>query len=449
MAGRGRRKRLSGGRTRQNRPASPTPSDHSQSASELAESSSAPSLFNTTFSTYRVSPLYLGAQPLTRQRLQVLAQRLRDLVVGDVVRGIEVGLEGDDTTMPRAGALELVDISWVTLAAILGLNPDSAGRPPSRDLSSDVVELSDNLWDGATREWIVRRAGRRKVLHISLRYENTLCTAMLLPPLDGDGGQADIAGGPLDSESFLVLPLLLVRMPAPLRPVIIDFLSTTFDCRVSPLRLGTRSLVTSLERWMATDGSLARDTPAKDVVLSLGFAMPITETRGPETDEAKQVELGLRSVDVIISASELDGFHSTGGELTGHTVSAVGSKRKPSWEEDLTKRRKLAGRLYEEGWEWRRAQADGGVEAIEQPFLEALGRYFDAHLALNLFDPRVKVTRIACGGFVMSEGRVKIFPPGEKGSDMDQPGPAVDLLEVLIGKAMGRAPEGVATVRAV
>lgn len=443
MAGR-QRNRLSGGRTRRERAASPALSDdHSEPATELSESSPPPPFFNTTFSTYRVSPLHLGAQPLTIARLEVLAQRLRDIVVGDVVRGVEVGLEGDDMGMPRAGALELVDISWVTVASTLDLDLEShaAGRSPSRDLSGDAVEPSVARQGTGAEEQSIRRAANKRALHISLAYENTLCTALLLPPVDEDGASIQPARKSLGSENFLSLPLLLLRMPAPLRPVIIDFLSTTFDCRISPLRLGTRSLVTSLELWMETISSLDGYSSAKDVVLSLGFDVPIPETRNSEADDAKYGELGLRAIDVIISASELDRFYTVGSKLSDQAGSRGGSKRKPGWEEDLTKRRKLAGRLYEEGWEWRRDGDDSDATAVDQPFFEALGRYFDSHLALNLFDPRLRITRIACEGFVMSEGRVKIFPPQGGGRSENQMGPVMDLLGILTGRATGRGPE--------
>ncbi|KAK0710642.1 hypothetical protein B0H67DRAFT_262869 [Lasiosphaeris hirsuta] len=49
-----------------------------------------------------LSRLHVGRSPLDAQRLQALAQRLRDTLVGDVVRGVEVGLDGEDHVMGRA-----------------------------------------------------------------------------------------------------------------------------------------------------------------------------------------------------------------------------------------------------------------------------------------------------------------------------------------------------------
>ncbi|KAK1765964.1 kinetochore complex Sim4 subunit Fta1-domain-containing protein [Phialemonium atrogriseum] len=467
MARRGRRKRFSTGRTRRPRPDSPAPSDNSQptasSSSSFASSPPPPPFYNTTFTTHRVSPLHLGANPLTAARLRALANRLRDVVVGDVVRGVEVGLEGagdDDAAaaMPRAGALELVDIRWVAVGAVLGggldddADTDGAGggrrrRSPSRELGNDAREAEVVGWHGHG----LGRLARARALHVELRYENSLCTALLLPALgvEGDGaaaaGAADGYAGP-----FVEMPLLLMRMPALLRPVVIDFLCTTFDCRVSPLRLGTRSLVAGLERWM---GASAGGVVDKDVVLGLGFSAPVVEAGDMGKDEAAEAGragLGLRAVDVIVSAAELDRFCSAGERVAGEPAREA-SRRKAGWEEDPAKRRRLAGRLYEEGWEWRRGgDGGGGRTGAGQPFVEALGWYLDRHLALNLFDPRVRVTRIACGGFVMSEGRVKIFAP-ERGGDAAMSverrmGAVVDLLGILLEKAAGRAAEEVTPV---
>src|ERR1700761_9004372 len=77
-------------------------------------------LFNTSFSTYRVSPLYVGGKrALDDARLHVLAQRLRATLVGDVVRGVEVGLDGGGEDL-NLGALERVELRWVEAAALLG-----------------------------------------------------------------------------------------------------------------------------------------------------------------------------------------------------------------------------------------------------------------------------------------------------------------------------------------
>jgi hypothetical protein len=344
--------------------------------------------------------------------------------VGDVVRGVEVGLDGEDRIMARAGALEAIDMGWETVGSVLGLDPRSV----------------DDQTEGLTTRRL-KAASRREALHISLRYESALCTALLLPRLDGSEEEdAGLVEGSTDgdllfpaskgaraaeSSHFRALPLLLLRMPTPLKSVITDFLCNAFDCRISPLRLGTKTLVSNLERWISVADRLSSGSTSKDAVLTLGFSIPEV-VDGVQT--ADTVNLGLRSIDVIIPAVDLQDFRNAGLKPT---------KRKGTWENSGSKRRKVDGHLLEDGWEWR--GKDAGSQ-VSQPFTEALGAYFDEHLALNLFDSRVRITKVACGGFVMSEGRLKLFPPpgddGERVATTEHMRAVVDCLGDLLDKAM-------------
>ncbi|OIW32307.1 hypothetical protein CONLIGDRAFT_554224, partial [Coniochaeta ligniaria NRRL 30616] len=405
-----------------------------------------PPFFNTTFSTHRVSPLYVGAEPLNQDRFSALAKRLRDLLVGDVVRGVEVGLDGDGGVMARAGALEAVDLGWSSLASVLGIDREimdsingEEGRPASRDLGSDIGVAPDPVWDGGVTSRRLRSVSSRQALHISIRYEGALCTALLVPVLGGeeDTGLGDdleegvdgagiflpVPPNGLDSNTpvnpghFCNLPLLLFRMPTPLRSIIVDFLSSTFDCRISPLRLGTRTLLTNLERWITVSKLMSGSAASKDVVITLGFSLPVSASPYPETDEPRTADLGLKSIDVIISPSELHRFRDEG---TKHKPpdAAGKSKRQVDWTEHAVKRRRVDANLLEEDWDWRyKMRVDtnpSGSIAAPYPFTEALGTYFDEHLALNLFDSKTKITKVACGGFVMSESRMKLFSPPER-----------------------------------
>jgi hypothetical protein len=337
---------------------------------------------------------------------------------------VELGLDRDDQTMPRAGALELVEMRWVLVGSML-------------DLDDSWLEADDDR-----RRRLARGALRGRALHISLRYENTACMALLLPRMDGVAHARRS-----DSPNILNLPLALFRMPAPLREVVTDFLCTTFDCRVSPMRLGTKTLVTSLERWMAGEGPARKEAAmvaamAKDVVVTLSFAIgPSLEKThiDTEADESavKPDEVGLRTLDIIVPAADVGRLHRTGKKLPpSRDHDTPGStKRKRSWELDINKRRRLAGggSLYEEGWEWRLQPSQ------EHPLMEALGLYMNEHLALNVFDPRIRVSRIACAGFVLSDARVKMFEPSAVGREDDvkdhQRVAVLDLLAILIGKA--------------
>lgn len=463
-------------RRRQNRspdPASPTPDRDQSPADEFDDASPIP-FYNTTFSAHRVSPLYLGKEQLTPDRLQTIAQRLRDRLVGDVVRGVEVGLGpgGGNWGLARAGALERVEMRWVGVADLLDVAREELE-------SWDADDDGTAAWRRATGELLGKRA-----LQVSMHYELASCTALLLPSLTGEGKDRTDARGKtqffigagtdhggagqqlVDPDRFLTLPLLLLRMPAPLKTVVADFLSTTFDCRVSPMRLGTRSLVGSWEAWIRSAGLPARGPLAKDVVLSLGFHVPPPPDKatiapgqpsgdGDATASAHH-HLGIKSVDVIIPAAELRRFTVAGQQMTGNHHKRPASTEW-GWQDDLRKRRRLAGRLYEEGWEWRGASCDGDGDGDgdgharpgQQPFTEALACYLDEHLGLHLFHPGVRIVKIACGGFVMSESRLKMFAPAGPGpvedgtpSLLGQRGAVWELLGGLVGKAQVQAAVG-------
>lgn len=426
----------------------PETSSPSHASTSFALDDNAPPFLNTTFTTHRISPLFTGAHPLTQFRLEVLSRRLRDLLVGDVVRGVEVGLDrgADDAALRRAGALELVSMGWVRLESLVGRYVGEDGDEAMADetgLSLDSVGTSP---------------GKRRGLQISLQYENAECAALLLPaprstPSAATPAEAHMAtpdsifgfgaGGPNDDDAdFLRLPLLLLRMPAPLRTVIVDFISRTFDCRVSSLSLGTRSLVGALERWLGDSRMPTKGPFAKDVVLTLGFYAPtvtqhqrrqkkgakMDQTEGAEDDgqgsKVTETTMGLKSIDVIIPNSDLRRFARAGSnfeagmlaEAEGHDMDVFGR----------AKRRRLGGDEDEESWTWRRSEQFGAAseDMQPQPFTEAVAQYIRQHLALDMFHPAVRVIKVACGGFALSEGRVKIFgvvPSNGKADGLSDP----------------------------
>ena len=372
-----------------------------------------------------------------------------------MVRGVEVGLDrgADDGAMRRAGALEEVGIGWVRLESLLGRyvgGEDEHGRHASRDLGSDEADASGLSAGGPP--------GARRALQISLRYENAECAAILLPPLRGQAnglraqrepGSTSLFnfGGDQPSESdpdFLHLPLLLLRMPSPLKTVIIDFLSRTFDCRVSSLSLGTRSMVRALERWTGDSGAPTNGRFAKDVVLTLGFYGPTVRQYQPsqkgaeerqldgdeeDAERASDTPVGIKAIDVIIPNTDLRLFLRAGRAYEAEQDDALdpvhGKRKSPpdvtnQYEYSMAKRRRNGGDKDEESWTWRRWPSTAKQKAdtvLSQPLTEALAQYIRRHLALDMFHPAVRITKVACGGFALSEGRVKIFgaPPTSEG----------------------------------
>ncbi|KAI4864718.1 kinetochore complex Sim4 subunit Fta1-domain-containing protein [Hypoxylon rubiginosum] len=251
-------------------------------------------------------------------------------------------------------------------------------------------------------------------------------------------------GEEVDRSAFLHLPLLLFRMPAPLKSVVISFLSSTFDCRISPLAIGTRTLVGSWEAWLSD----SRQATSKDVLFTLGFHIEPPEPKAPKDGDGNDngssssqapakpgppPPQGLKTIDIAVPAAEVHRFLRVGEAATTTTRT---NKRKSgattvlSDEQQGRRRRKLAGGKDEEGWSWRRggprpAEEEAGreeKEAIEQqPFTEALAAYAWHHLGLDMFHPGVRVQRVACDAFALSEGRLKVFAPAGDGDTAAAP----------------------------
>ncbi|KAI2614811.1 kinetochore complex Sim4 subunit Fta1-domain-containing protein [Hypoxylon fragiforme] len=419
---------------------SEAPSSTHPSADQSFESTSeVPRFFSTTFTTYRASPLHVGSkEALTPTRLLVLARRLRDTLVGDVVRGVQVGLESD-ASLGRTGALISVDWRWLDASQVL--EGRKSRRKGSPELGNDDSNSSE-------------RGGRPRVLCIELTYENARFGALLLPDLSRDEDASDSSSnqpswtwqtegngsraGDVDQSAFLDLPLILFRMPVPLKAVLLDFLSSTFDCRIAPLGLGTRTLVNAWETWLSDSPSTpGRRALSKDVLLTLGFHIGPPEptpdgkennnnnnNEDPSSRKLEPPQLGLKTIDISIPAREVRRFLRMGKGLDDNDSPATAGARKRkagattvlSDEHQNRRRRKLAGGKDEEGWAWRRENHINDndaepTETIPQPFTEALAAYTWHHLGLDMFHPGVRVQRVACDGFALSEGRLKVFPP--------------------------------------
>lgn len=364
----------------------------------------------------------------------------------------------DDAAMRRAGALELVSMGWVRLESLLGRYV-----PNEND---ETAEVRDRDSGAGSPSQVVPSPGKKKTLQISLQYENTECAALLLPGTNSPATPEDYAPSNQDTPTsvassslrasktdgtdggFLNLPLLLLRMPAPLKTVIIDFISRNFDCRISSLSLGTRSLVGALERWVGESKIPTKGPLAKDIVLTFGFYGPTVlqdekkQMQAPEEDPTEDEDggdtqrqtttVGIKALDVIVPNPELRRFFRA-GETSESTRRARLDQSHDDQQNNndlrdtfgYAKRRKMGGDKEEESWTWRRWDISSSQTTLKeksmrsQPFTEALAEYVREHLALDIFHPAVRVTKIACGGFVLSEGRVKVFglSPSDDGED--------------------------------
>ncbi|KAK7424816.1 hypothetical protein QQZ08_008445 [Neonectria magnoliae] len=348
----------------------PSPASNDDSTQE------SPPFFNTTFSTHRVSPLHVGSEGLTPARLETIAHRLQDTLVGDVVRGIQVGLQATETPVGQVGPLKAVQVQWFQASTVLGGNADEQNQR--------------GLW-------------------INIRHENAAYAGILLPGISSSNrssSETQDQATNLGQGDFLHLPLLLLRMPLPLKNVVSDWLSSTFDCRVSRMTLGTKTILGVWESWIETIG-LQNNGP--DFVLTLAFNVPLPATRDATEDGSRNGAIqdptapGLKSVDITISPNDLQRF-----ARAGEGIQPQQQNMSTPWESNPRERRRLAGGNSDDGWAWR-----AGKDAKGHPFTEALARYLDHHLALNLFHPSVRVTQISCGGFVLGQSRLKILRLGE------------------------------------
>jgi hypothetical protein len=333
-------------------------------------------LYNTTFSLHRLTPLFTGGDlPLNNTTLQQLARRLRDILAGEVLRGVRVGLAPEDDILARAGGLQTV--TWKLL-------PEEEAW-----VADDETELGID-------ETTLSLTASRGML-VTVAYEKLAYRAILLRDLRNQGLDETMAGTEESGDGFQYFPLMLAKMPGALRETFIDFLTQTFDTRVSPLRLSSSYLTNTFERYLA-DISIADDGSMMDVV-----------------DTGKSLRSIIRDTAVFI------GFDLPGGSTVLKTI-------------DIQIAREDLPRMVRKG-----KKIEGKDES---PFLNALAGYVKAHLALDLRHERVKIVRIACGAFVLGgDGRMKLTPPSGLDDGDNPQGRATrrlvnDLIRIAAGGAL-------------
>jgi hypothetical protein len=228
-------------------------------------------LYSTTFTLNRLSPLYTGRNTLLDNPSLLQYSRLfRDILAGDVLRGVRVGLGSDEDALARVGPLQTV--TWRLL--------------PEEDLwnANEESEVDNSI----------RNSDQQGIL-VTVTYEKATYVAMLL-----GGGQEVLRG-----DGFQYFPLLLTRMPGSLRDTFTDFLASTFDTRVSIMHLGREYMTKALEVYisdcsMDEDGELADMSQIsrklrnviKDVQITVGFDLP---SGGPS----------LKTIDFLVAREDL------------------------------------------------------------------------------------------------------------------------------------------------
>jgi hypothetical protein len=277
-------------------------------------------LYNRMYTLYRVSPLHHGETSLLDARsLRTHAKRLEEQLKGDNVRGVEVDLAGTESALPDKGPLEACQ--W-----------DMIG---DEEAWIDLHHQPDELMPPE----------KARGIEINLEYEKQSYNALLLR-------DPETTTSP---EGFTSLPLLLVKMPAPIREVFLNYLRITFDAHVAPLKLSPAFLTSSLETYFRHLSTSTSTQTILDVVqkLQLQLTFPHNGTL-------------LKSMDISIAGTDVAGFVSRGKLL-------------PSLQ--------------------------------QKPFTSAISAYLKKHLALDLSHPKVQISRIGCHSFQLSTDRIRLGPP--------------------------------------
>lgn len=294
-------------------------------------------LLNTSWTAHRLSPLHHGKEFPTLLNnpvaLNTYASRLRDQLTGHVLAGIQTAptVGGEDESLSRTGALRTC--SWEPL--------------------SSWSQLTDDNPDSQSPAGIL----------VTLEYENIVYKAALLV---GEQEQQK------QKESSTSLPLLLTRLPNPLRQTFISFLSANFDTYCSVLRLPQPFLCSALEIYFSPflssqssndDNLNTLADEVKEMHLTLSFSPSISPS--------------LKSLNISIPRSSF---------LTFLTSSSL-----PTADNHHT----------------------------NTPFLANLSSYLDKHLAmkLDLGNPsmhslarqHVRLSKVSCGAFgIGCEGKLKL-----------------------------------------
>ncbi|KAL2066049.1 hypothetical protein VTL71DRAFT_2120 [Oculimacula yallundae] len=201
-------------------------------------------LYNTTFSLFRLSPLHTGSnEALSNSRLRELADQFRDILAGEVLRGVRVGLGQEDDALARVGALQTV--TW-------------------RLLPEEETWSAEDETEMANDDTTISLAACRGTI-ITVTYEKMAYKAILLRDERGDYTDASMVTIREDTDGFQNFPLLLSRMPGSLRDAFANFLVDTFDTRISALQFSSRHLTGTFEKYVA-DISMGEDGEPLDMI---------------------------------------------------------------------------------------------------------------------------------------------------------------------------------------
>ncbi|KAL5430150.1 hypothetical protein PMIN07_010254 [Paraphaeosphaeria minitans] len=285
-------------------------------------------LYGRSYLLYRLSPLHHGDVPLLNEPvLDIHAKRLREQLKGDNVRGVEVDFAGPEDALPNLGPLD--QCSWDMIG------DEDAWIDRHRQLADpDASHLTTLV-----------HAEHARGIQVTLDYENHAYNALLLRDPTAT----------TSPHGFTSLPLLLVKMPSAIRAIFLDYIRTSFDAHVVPLRLSSAFVTSTLETYLRHLTASTSTQSVQDVIgqLQVQLSFPKATTL-------------LRHLDVTIAGRHVSGFLNRGGLLR---------------------------------------------DAKDSPFTTALAAYMRKHLALDISHPKVHISRISCASLVLATDRLKLMAP--------------------------------------
>lgn len=331
-------------------------------------------LFETSWTIHRLSPLYHGREFQTlldnSAALEAYSLRLRDLLRGDVLRGVQVGL-GDlgasDDVLSKAGFL--TECTWEAFPTWSHWNAEHS-------LLEDPEQRPKTFDPGNTLGIL-----------ITLEYENATYKASLLA---GPAGYHD------QKSELTHLPLLLTRLPSSLRQTFITFLSSNFDTRCSVLRFPSSFLCGELERYMA--GLVGTENQRVDSDASRAVIERIMKEAQLTLSFSPTVAPALKTLDVNIPRESLPTFYFDGSKMTA-TKNATNTETPSPFMNAISS-------YFETNLAMKLELADAPRTKDSGPKM-------------------VRLAKISCGAFVLgSEGRIKLLAnpghvPPENPDDSD------------------------------
>ncbi|KAI9707002.1 MAG: hypothetical protein M1820_004590 [Bogoriella megaspora] len=309
--------------------------------------------YNSTYNICHVSPLYhASGSPLEEQSLRVNAKRLKDNLKGDTLRGVEVGFS---TSYPES----LQECTW----SLLGDETQWTSANSTQSDASNPTVTAENA----------------RGIQIELKYEKAVHSAMLLRD-----PQVQESRDP----NFTSLPLLMLRMPAAVKEVVLDFLATSFDCYIAPLKLESEFLTSALEGFISSLERHDSDWTAYNYRPSLQEILKNLQIQIQFPVAAPS----LKNLDITIASEEVPLFLEQGKILLAQQTQQVQPGRKGSLG----------------------------------PFTTALSTYLDRHCAFSLSHPEVRISKVVCGAFALSsDSKVKLFTPTQIELEEDQNTPEI------------------------